>query len=53
MMMMGEDGIEMMEPELPEGCDPEAFMTEFMESDAPKSATTGIELPGDRMVETD
>jgi hypothetical protein len=49
MMMMGED----MGQELPEGCDPEAFMTEFMESDAPKTATTGVAIPDDRMVETD
>jgi hypothetical protein len=49
MMMMGED----MGQELPEGCDPEAFMTEFMESDAPKTAPTGVAIPDDRMVETD
>ena len=52
MMMMGMDGMEMGQ-ELPEGCDPDAFMTEFMESDAPKTAPTGIPIPDDRMVETD
>jgi hypothetical protein len=39
--------------ELPEGCDPDAYMVEFMESDAPKTSPAGIALPDDRMVETD